>query len=153
MKQKDRLSMIRDDIFHLSKLFQSVANQRSQGITVKQLHLLETIANFPPNSLTISSLATHAGSSRQNVKKMALILERGSLIRFAKDDRDGRILRIGITDKGRNVLNQRRENNGDLLSQVFLDLDEKTIKLTAKTLSKMKKNCLRLTEKKPGGNR
>lgn len=148
MKQKDRFSSIRDDIFMLSKLFQSIANQRSQGITVKQLRLLETIAKSPPHSLTISSLAAYAGSSRQNVKKMALILERERLISFGKDDHDGRMLRIEITDEGRNALNSRDENNDNLPDQVFLDLDEKTIKTTAKTLSKMKKNCLRLMANK-----
>lgn len=148
MKQKDRILTIREDIFQLSKLFETIANQNSPGITVKQLHLLETIANFPPNVLTISTLAGFAGSSRQNVKKMALILERGNLIKLSKDDQDGRVLRVEITEEGQNAINHRRGNNDDLFDQVFMDLDEKTIKLTAKTLSKMRKNCLRLTVKK-----
>lgn len=148
MKQKDRLLTIREDIFQLAKLFESIANHHSPGITVKQLRLLETIAEFPPDSPTVSSLAARAGSSRQNVKKMALILERGGLIRITKDDRDGRRLRIEISDRGQDVLDRRLINNEDLLDQIFFDLDEKTIKLTGKSLSKIKKNCLRLTEKK-----
>ena len=143
MKLREREAGIREDILLLSGFFETFGNRGMSGITPKQLRLLETIASFSADRLTLSALAEAAGSTRQNIKKMTLLLERGGWIRVQKDERDQRILRIGITESGRNAIAQASAQRLENLEEAFAGLDEKTLKAVAKALARVKKNCQR----------
>ena len=70
------------------------------GLTSRQWLLLAVIAKaFPGSSPSLSEAAAKYGSSRQNVKQIALGLEARGFVRLVPDPADGRTTRIEPTDR------------------------------------------------------
>ncbi len=72
----------------------------SFGLTGRQWLLLGVIEKaFPGYAPTISEATAAFGTSRQNVKQVALQLERRGWLRLEPDQVDGRVLRLVLTDQ------------------------------------------------------
>jgi DNA-binding MarR family transcriptional regulator len=72
------------------------------GLTTRQWLLLAVLANaFPGSSPSLSEAAERYGSSRQNVKQVALGLQARGFVRLVPDAADGRTTRIELTDRVR----------------------------------------------------
>jgi DNA-binding MarR family transcriptional regulator len=70
------------------------------GITTKQWMLLVILSkHFAGKNPTISQASKEFGSSRQNLKQVALSLQRKGFIRIKHDKNDARIQRIILTGK------------------------------------------------------
>jgi DNA-binding MarR family transcriptional regulator len=70
------------------------------GLTTRQWLLLAILVNaFPGSSPSLSEAAEEYGSSRQNVKQVALGLEARGFVRLVPDPADGRSTRIELTDR------------------------------------------------------
>lgn len=70
------------------------------GLTSKQWLLLAVLAQFFPDSHpTLTEAAERYGTSRQNVKQVALGLERRGWLRIEPDPSDGRASRLVLTDR------------------------------------------------------
>ena len=69
------------------------------GLTTRQWLLLAVLTKtFPGVSPTLSQAAQEYGSSRQNVKPMALGLEARGFVRLVADPADARATRIEVTE-------------------------------------------------------
>ena len=74
--------------------------KQKTGITVKQWMLLIILLNnFKDQHPTISETAKVFGTSRQNLKQVALALRKKELITIRPDENDFRIQRIALTGK------------------------------------------------------
>jgi DNA-binding MarR family transcriptional regulator len=72
------------------------------GLTTRQWLLLAVLTNaFPGYSPSLSDAAEKYGSSRQNVKQVALGLEARGFVRLVPDPADARTTRIELTDRVR----------------------------------------------------
>lgn len=70
------------------------------GLTSRQWLLLGVLDRaFSGYAPTISEATTVFGTSRQNVKQVALQLERKGWLRLVPDPSDGRVLRLELTDR------------------------------------------------------
>jgi DNA-binding MarR family transcriptional regulator len=70
------------------------------GLTSRQWLLLAVIERwFPDRGPTLTEAALRYGSSRQNVKQIALGLQRRGYLRLVSDDADGRATRLELTGK------------------------------------------------------
>ena len=70
------------------------------GLTSRQWLLLAVMERwFPDRSPTLTEAAARYGSSRQNVKQVALGLERRGYLRLVPDRHDRRATQIELTDK------------------------------------------------------
>jgi DNA-binding MarR family transcriptional regulator len=70
------------------------------GLTTRQWLLLAVLAKgFPGRAPTLTEAAAAYGSSRQNVKQIALGLEAQGWLRLAPDPGDGRAVRLELTDR------------------------------------------------------
>ena len=70
------------------------------GLTSRQWLLLAVLARFFPDSApTLTEAAARYGTSRQNVKQIALGLERSGWLRIEPDQADGRASRLVLTDR------------------------------------------------------
>lgn len=111
---------------------------RYNDMSVKQWLLLTVCEAFdtPPD---LTSLADEMGCSRQNVKKIAVCLEREGFITLEKSETDARALCIKKTDKGIQYTKERlkfREKMHDILFQDFTDEElEQYYKLTTKMMT------------------
>lgn len=94
------------------------------GITSRQWLLLAVLARgFPESKPSLTEAAQKYGSSRQNVKQVALGLQERGFLRLVPDDTDARTTRIELTERIREfdrpeMLN-RTEN---MLAEVFAAL-------------------------------
>ncbi len=84
------------------------------GLTTKQwLLLIVMVKRFPAEAPTVSQAAQVYGTSRQNVKQIALQLQKLGYLRVEPDPADGRAQRLTLTDKMavfRDPRETRREN-------------------------------------------
>lgn len=72
----------------------------SLGLTTRQWLLLAVLTKwFPDHDPSLSEAARRYGSSRQNVKQIALGLEERGFVRIVPDGEDGRTTRIELTDR------------------------------------------------------
>ena len=72
------------------------------GLTTRQWLLLAVLGKwFPDRSPSLSEAAQRYGSSRQNVKQIALGLEARGFVRLVPDPADGRTTRIEMTERVR----------------------------------------------------
>ncbi len=70
------------------------------GLTTRQWLLLAVLTRgFPGGEPSLTETAAVYGSSRQNVKQIAIGLERRGFLRLVPDARDGRTTRLALTDK------------------------------------------------------
>lgn len=110
---------------------------RNNDMSVKQWLLLAVCQAYdsPPD---LSSLADTMGCSRQNVKKIALCLERDGYIELQKSEKDGRALCVRRTEKGIKYAKDRAELGKqihDVIYQEFTDSDlEAYYKLSIKMM-------------------
>lgn len=101
------------------------------GLTSRQWLLLAVIERWysgcPP---TLTEAADRYGTSRQNVKQIALGLERRGYLRLAPDGADGRATRLEITDKA-SIFSRAdiRQLQRDTLDSVFGALDAERVEL------------------------
>ena len=72
------------------------------GLTTRQWLLLAVLTKgFPDRSPSLSEAAEQYGSSRQNVKQIALGLETSGFVRLVTDPHDARTTRIEVTKQVR----------------------------------------------------
>ncbi|MNC38886.1 hypothetical protein D3C75_875170 [compost metagenome] len=63
------------------------------------------------------------GSSRQNVKKMALLLEKQGFVALTKDEKDARILRVRLTEKCMVYFSGRNREEEQFMDDLFKDFN------------------------------
>ncbi|NTV64050.1 MAG: MarR family transcriptional regulator [Oscillochloris sp.] len=93
------------------------------GLTTRQWLLLALIEKaFPGQQPTLSEAARVHGSSRQNIKQLALQLESRGFLQLLADPDDQRALRLQLTDKIA-IFNQPVEiaRQQALLAEIFAD--------------------------------
>ena len=91
------------------------------GLTTRQWLLLAVLTRgFPGRSPSLSEAAVAYGSSRQNVKQIALGLETRGYLRLVPDPEDGRTTRLVLTGKvGRFDEPEGRDRGRELLEAAF----------------------------------
>ena len=89
-------------------------------ITYRQWFLLMMISKMECQEKSINSIAEFVGTTRQNVKKMLVPLEKKGYVIIAKSSSDARALRVELTEK---------------TYQYFSENDEPTIRETNKLFS------------------
>ncbi|MDF2803210.1 MAG: MarR family transcriptional regulator [Anaerocolumna sp.] len=127
-------------IFTLSNKLQSLGDRFDHNLTIKQWLLLASIFKCDSDSPTISEVAALIGNSRQNVKKMILILEKEGFVSLIKDSNDARILRVRFTKNCQDYLLQREKKESEFLLKLFEEFNSSEIELLVKSISKLGKN-------------
>lgn len=96
-------------------------------MSVKQWLLLAAceVFNEPPD---LSSLASVMGCSRQNVKKIAICLERDGYILLKKSASDARAVCVVRTEKGKHYTLEREEYRKVMHEIIYQDFTEEEIR-------------------------
>jgi len=131
-------------IFTLSNKLQMLGDQMDPKLTVKQWMFLAGIVKSNNHSPTISEVAGLIGSSRQNVKKMAIILEKRGFISMSKDKRDARIVRLTLTECCNKYLKQREQKENAFIEAIFQNLGSQDLDLLARAIRKLDGNVDRI---------
>jgi len=132
MKEKEiigKMKFIFGSVFLLAQRWQCLGDWElsADKLTTKQWLLLATIETFFQSPPTLSEITDAFGTSRQNVKQIALNLEKRGFIEIKPDENDRRILRFSVTQKSRDFWNKRAERDIEYISSLFEGLTEEEI--------------------------
>ena len=137
-------AIIFGSIFTLSNKLQVLGDRFDSSLTVKQWLLLAGIHNSRENAPTISRVAEIIGNSRQNIKKMVLILENKGFVALENDSNDARVQKIRLTKKCLDYLAKREKGELEFLEQLFDGFQSVEINTLAKGMSKLEKNIVKM---------
>lgn len=149
MDIKDKRKYIFGNIFLLANRLQVLGDQylKEDGMTTKQWFLNVMTAQHGNNSPTLSEIAELMGSSRQNIKQLALKLAEKGFLTLEKDERDARALRLILTDKSRSFWEKRQKQDNEYLEELFGDMKPEEIDTMYKSIGKLFKNIERMEKK------
>lgn len=119
MDQGDERAYVFGTIFTLSNRLQLLGDRLDQLLTVKQWLFLAGVLKCDRTAPTLTEVAERIGTSRQNVKKLASILERQGFLTMEKNPRDARELRIELTGACLAHLQRREDMERRFMEDLF----------------------------------
>lgn len=143
-EDKNMQAYIYGGIFALSNKLQLLGDKFDPNISTKQWFLIAIIASFKNEAPTISMAAERVGSSRQNVKKMAAILEKRGFLAINKDKQDGRIQRLELTKYCIDYFKQRSEREERYIENLYTDFNEVLYIGLYRGMKKLEENIIRM---------
>jgi DNA-binding MarR family transcriptional regulator len=118
----------------------------SYGITSKQWLLLITIQSLFQEAPTVSQVATAMGTSHQNVKQVALNLEKRGFLRLEKDKQDARAVRLCVTDACRAFAEETQQAGELFMKEVFSGVSNEDARGARNTMHALWQNALRIKQ-------
>lgn len=112
-------------------------------VTTKQWFLSETIKSLFDTAPTMKELASEMGSSHQNIKQVALKLQKKGLLKLEKDKKDARVTRLRLTERSYDFWKETDPKGSIFRLNMFKEMNKKDITTTRVSLEKM---LLNLTE-------
>ncbi|MDR2889462.1 MAG: MarR family transcriptional regulator [Lachnospiraceae bacterium] len=127
MDNISKMALIFGNIFSLSNKLQTLGDRMDDYMSMKQWMLVAAISKSGKEALNISELASIIGTSYQNVKKMAVILERQGFLTLQRSTTDSRVVLISITKQCKDYFAKRADIEDAFLRSIFDNMDEKMI--------------------------
>ena len=136
--------------FILANKLRLVAEQKVEGLSVKQWFLLRTLQDMPTEPApTITSLAKETDTTRQNAAKMLAILHRGGYVVIADSPSDGRSSAIEITEQGRQMLGTMAAKSAGFIRELFSGISREDLDIAANVIIKMIDKLNKMQEEPP----
>lgn len=135
----DRQKYIFGALFLLANKMQVMGDQYlgKQGMTTKQWLLTMMISQFGEYSPTLSEVSDMMGSSRQNVKQLAIKLQEKEFIKLERDQEDGRVLRLLLTAKCYEFWAKREEQDNLFIRKLFEAIGEEDLDAISRSFDKL----------------
>ena len=144
MKEIDQKTYIFGAIFILANRLQKLGDKLDENVTVKQWSLMAIISKCEHTAPTLSEVAEMIGSSRQNVKKMALILENQGFVTLNKDTIDARIIRLSLTPKCMKYFQTRAHKEQEFIENLYQGFDNDLINGLYMGVTKLAENIVKM---------
>lgn len=144
---EDQKAYIFGSIFLFSNKLQNLGNKLFKEITMKQWLLLISIIQSGVHNPTLTEVANIMGYTRQNVKKLALHLEDKGFIKFQKDLKDSRVLRLVITEKCYEYFESRLNKEEEFMEKLYTGITNEEIANMFSGMKRLEKNLLNLEGK------
>jgi DNA-binding MarR family transcriptional regulator len=97
---------------------------RQDDLTVKQFQMIAIIGKRFTSPPSIMELAEQMGTTHQNVKQLALQLERRGYVEIFRDERDKRIWRVRLTEKNAAYWQEKAPEHMRFMMELFAPLDD-----------------------------
>ncbi|CCL14520.1 TPA: MarR family transcriptional regulator [Clostridioides difficile] len=111
-------------IFVMQNKLQTTCDKLDPELTMKQWLLL-AIADSVDETLTLTKLGELMGCSRQNVKKLAIALEKKGFIEIEQNEKDSRAICLVTKDRVEEYSKKVRGMQEKVLQLLFEDFTEK----------------------------
>ncbi|MEC3794321.1 MarR family transcriptional regulator, partial [Clostridioides difficile] len=111
-------------IFVMQNKLQTTCDKLDPELTMKQWLLL-AIADSVDETLTLTKLGELMGCSRQNVKKLAIALEKKGFIEIEQNEKDSRAICLVTKDRVQEYSKKVRGMQEKVLQFLFEDFTEK----------------------------
>ncbi len=102
--------------------------------------LSETIKSIFDSPPTMKELANEMGSSHQNIKQVALKLQRKGLLRLERDKKDARVTRLRLTEQSYDFWKKTEPKGNVFRVNMFKEMDKESISTTRALLERMLMN-------------
>lgn len=133
--------------FILANKLQWVADRKVDGLSTKQWFLLRTLHDMPAEPApTITSLAKETDTSRQNVAKMLVVLQRRGCVTLRDNPLDQRSRAVEMTVQGLQMLEYMASQSQAFFEKLFSGIDEEDCETAAKVSIQMIGNLYRMQE-------
>ena len=125
-------------VFIQKNRLHAIMDRYLKEVTGKQLFLMVVTDAYdvPPD---LSTLAKHLECSRQNIKKLAVSLEKSGMVNLKPSESDRRSLCVEITEKGKLIIEHSNDLIGKVNEAVFREFSEQDIedyfRLSAKMMN------------------
>lgn len=130
-------------LFALANRVQLLGDQIDPDISIKQWLFIAVIPGCG-DTPAISEISRSMGSSHQNVKKMAVILEKRGFIRLFKDENDARVTRVALTEKCAEFFRIREDAAEVFIERLFLGVDNEDLHGLYSGMLKMADNVMKM---------
>lgn len=134
-------------LFLLSNRLDTIATQILEELTAKQWFLLATLSTFqaPPS---LSELAGRMGSSRQNVKQIALKLEQKGFVQINRDPLDSRVLRVQPAEGAEEYERLHQAENAAFIDRLYRDIPAEDLRAMLRVLVSLDSNLEQLQQER-----
>ncbi len=132
--------------FTLSNRLQVVGDLLDSQMTLKQWLLIAVLIKGEEDGLSVSSLAQRMGSSRQNVMKMAQLLEKQGFLTIEKREDDKRFLEVRVTSACLAHCKSREPKEEAFIETLFAGFSSEELSYLSQSLAKLSDNIARLEE-------
>ncbi|MBB6214445.1 DNA-binding MarR family transcriptional regulator [Anaerosolibacter carboniphilus] len=139
MIDMDKQRYIFGSLFLLANKLQVIGDQYlgKDDMTTKQWFLTVMISQFHDKPPTLSEVAELMGSSRQNVKQLALKLEEKEFLRIERDEQDARAIRLKLTEKSQCFWEKRQDQDNQFIMDLFSSFSEEEISTMTNCFEKL----------------
>lgn len=146
LKGYDNQHILFGSFFSFSNRLQAAGDSFYDEITVKQFFLLICLGLFEEDAPTLNELAQVMGSSHQNVKQIALKLEKIGFVSLIKDKVDKRKLRVVRTNKLAEFGEKYSGKDTIFMENLFSGVSDDDVVVTLKTILKLEANLEAMKE-------
>ncbi len=129
-------------LFNLSNKMERLMDRELSvyDITSRQWYLTVILGFFFKKPPTLNELADTMEYSHQNVRQIAGKLEQKGFIRFERDKKDKRALRLSLTEKSHAFWQERDDQADQFMNAIFSGLNDDELLLMSKALLKIAEN-------------
>lgn len=109
---------------------------RQDQLTAKQFQMIATIEKRFSSPPSIREVAQEIGTSHQNIKQLALQLEKRGYLDILRDENDRRVLRLRLTQKNAEYWKTKAPEHLQFMMELFVSLDDQELKELNGSLAK-----------------
>lgn len=137
------MSELFGNLFLLEKHMERLMDQvlLTYGLTSRQWFVLATIAKSANGAPSIQEVAGILNTSHQNIKAIALNLEKCGFLRLEKDAGDKRVTRLVPTEMNQEFWSDREEEGQRLITRIFGWLNNNSLDELNETVKRLIDNC------------
>ncbi len=152
----DRLKIESDVIarfFQLSNKLQTTLDQglKRDGLTIKQFFLMIVVDSFD-HEPGFSEISERFGTSRQNVKQLALKLSKHGYVSIETDPQDARFKRLALTQKAKAFWEKRDPHDQTMLNKIFQTVPTDELIIFLDTMTKMETELITMEKEQKGAH-
>lgn len=122
----DKKAFLFSSIFISANKLQQLGDSFDDRVSLKQWNVLAAISFFKEGA-SIGDVAELTSTSGQNVKKIAVILEKKGYVRIEKDSKDARFVRLYVTDLAMGLFEDRSQREEEFMEQLFKGMDQDVV--------------------------
>ncbi len=126
--------------YHRLAVTKFIKNKPQSSLTIKQLAILIVLTE--EDGLYQMQIAQALSKNRPNMARLLSILEKQGYIERRKDEKNKKILRVFITEAGRNIVKKLASVRKEFHNTSLAGISEEDLKVTCKVLKKVKDNLM-----------
>ncbi len=132
------------ELFILANRLQILGDRIDPDVTIKQWLFLAVIPQCEGRAPTMTEISGMMGSSHQNAKKMALLLEKRGFVRLCGDPDDARVTRVAVTEKCEEYFKIKEPEELAFIETLFSGFSDEQLLALHSGLRKLMENMMKM---------